>query len=67
MGRAVREERWPDPESVARRAAQWIADHAKARNDIDVEIVDLADYKLPLFDAAASDAWMPTPNPEAAR
>ncbi len=55
------------PTRFGDKPAKWIADHAKARGDIDVEIVDLADYKLPLFDAAASDAWMPTPNPEAAR
>ena len=29
--------------------------------------MDLKDYNLPLFDAPASDAWMPTPNAEAAR
>jgi 6-phosphogluconolactonase len=27
---AIRDERWPDPESVARRAAQWIAELARA-------------------------------------
>ncbi len=55
------------PTRFGDKPAKWIAEHAAARGDIDVEIVDLADYKLPLFDAPASDLWMPTPNPEAAR
>lgn len=55
------------PTRFGDKPAKWIADHAKARGDIDVEIVDLADYPLPLFDAPASDLWMPTPNPIAAK
>lgn len=55
------------PTRFGDKPAKWIADHAKARGDIDVEIVDLADYPLPLFDAPASDAWMPTPNETAAK
>jgi NAD(P)H-dependent FMN reductase len=55
------------PTRFGDKPAAWILEHAKARTDIDAELVDLADFKLPLFDAPASDAWMPTPNPEAAR
>ena len=55
------------PTRFGDKPAKWIADHAAARGDIDVEIVDLADYDLPLFDAPASDLWMPTPNPVAAK
>ena len=55
------------PNRFGDKPAKWILDHAKARDDIDVELVDLADYKLPLFDAPASDFWMPTPNAEAGR
>lgn len=55
------------PNRFGDKPAKWIAEHAKARGDVEIEIVDLADYKLPLFDAPASDAWMPTPNLEAAR
>jgi NAD(P)H-dependent FMN reductase len=55
------------PNRFGDKPAKWIFDHARARGDIEVELVDLADYKLPLFDAPASDFWMPTPNPEAAR
>ena len=55
------------PTRFGGKPAQWIFDHAAARGDFDVEIVDLADYPLPLFDAPASDMWMPTPNPIAAK
>jgi NAD(P)H-dependent FMN reductase len=53
------------PNRFGDKPAKWIADHARARGDVDVELVDLDDYKLPLFDAPASDAWMPSPNPVA--
>jgi NAD(P)H-dependent FMN reductase len=44
------------------KPARWIAELARQTGDFDVEIVDLKDYPLPLFDAPASDLWMPTPN-----
>jgi NAD(P)H-dependent FMN reductase len=49
------------------KPAQWILDLAKERGEFDAELVDLKDYPLPLFDAAASDMWMPTPNEVAAK
>ena len=55
------------PNRFGDKPAKWIAEHAKARGDVDVELVDLADYKLPLFDAPASDAWMPSPDPVAVK
>ena len=55
------------PTRFGDKPAKWIADHAAARGDLDVEIVDLVDYDLPLFDAPASDLWMPTPNEVAAK
>ena len=55
------------PNRFGDKPAQWILEHAKARGDIEVELVDLKDYDLPLFDAPASDLWMPTPNPVAAK
>jgi len=55
------------PTRFGDKPAAWILDHLKARGDVEAELVDLRDYNLPLFDAPASDAWMPTPNAEAAR
>jgi NAD(P)H-dependent FMN reductase len=55
------------PNRFGDKPANWILEHARARHDFEVELVDLADYQLPLFDAPASDLWMPTPNAEAAR
>lgn len=40
--------------------AQWILAQAKARTDMDVELVDLRDYDLPLFNEMASNAFMPS-------
>lgn len=45
--------------------AQWIADRAAARGDWDVELVDLKDYDLPLFNEMASNAWMPSSDEKA--
>jgi NAD(P)H-dependent FMN reductase len=55
------------PTRFGDKPAKWIFDHVAARGDVDAELVDLKDYALPLFDAPASDFWMPTPNAEAAR
>jgi NAD(P)H-dependent FMN reductase len=55
------------PNRFGDKPAKWILDHAKARGDVDAELVDLKDYDLPLFDAPASDAWMPASNPEVIR
>jgi NAD(P)H-dependent FMN reductase len=43
----------------------WIKAQAEARNDIDVEVVDLRDYPMPFFDEVASNAWAPTQDPTA--
>ena len=55
------------PTRFGEKPAQWILEHAKARGDIDAELIDLRDFPLPLFDAPASDFWMPTPNEVAAK
>jgi NAD(P)H-dependent FMN reductase len=43
-------------------AAQWMLAQASARDDMTVELVDLRDYPMPLFDEPASNAYMPTSN-----
>ncbi|MCC6518132.1 MAG: NAD(P)H-dependent oxidoreductase [Tabrizicola sp.] len=43
----------------------WIKAQAEARGDIEVEIVDLRDHKLPFFAEVASNAWAPSQDPAA--
>lgn len=42
------------------KPAAWIAAIAKARGDLDVEIVDLRDYPLPFFDEVSSSLYSPS-------
>ena len=42
--------------------AAWMKAQADARGDMDVEVVDLRDFALPMFDEPASDAYMPSSN-----
>ena len=49
------------------KPARWIFDAASTRADLDVEIVDLRDYPLPLFDEAAGPAQAPPENEVALR
>lgn len=58
---SVRDTRYAD------KPAQWIFDLARERGDFDVEMVDLKDYKLPLFNSPASDAWVPATDPDVIR
>lgn len=44
------------------KPAKWVHEFAAARDDIDVEIVDLKDWPLPFFNEVASNAWAPTQN-----
>lgn len=44
----------------ADKPAQWMLAQARARTDMTVELVDLRDFDLPLFDEAASNLWMPS-------
>lgn len=45
----------------------WIKAQAEARGDMEVEVVDLRDYPMPLFDEVASNAWAPTQDPVAVK
>ena len=40
---------------------------AQARDDMDVELVDLRDFDLPLFDEMASNLWMPSSDARAVK
>jgi NAD(P)H-dependent FMN reductase len=50
------------PTRFADIPANWLAAQAAARDDLDLEIVDLRDYPMPFFDEVASNAWAPTQN-----
>lgn len=47
--------------------AEWIKKQADAHGQLDTEIVDLRDFKLPFFDEDASNAWMPSKGEQAQR
>jgi len=40
--------------------AQWMLKQAQTRDDMTVELVDLRDFDLPLFNEVASNAWAPS-------
>ena len=44
----------------ADKPAQWMLKQAQTRTDMSVELVDLRDYDLPMFNEMASNAWMPS-------
>lgn len=47
--------------------AQWILKQAKARGDMEVELLDLRDFSLPFFDEVSTNLHMPSKSPEAIR
>ena len=49
----------------ADKPASWIFDLASQRNDWEVELVDLRDFELPLFNEATSNLWAPSQDPHA--
>jgi NAD(P)H-dependent FMN reductase len=51
----------------ADKPAAWMLEQAQARDDMEVELVDLRDYDLPLFDEAASNLWMPSSDERAVK
>lgn len=55
------------PTRFGSKPAQWIYELAAQREDMQVELLDLADYPLPFFDEVASNAWVPSKNPVAIR
>jgi NAD(P)H-dependent FMN reductase len=58
---STRPTRWAD------KPKEWALKHMQARGDIEVEVLDLRDFDLPFFDAPASNAYVPTPDPKAQR
>ena len=52
---------------VADKPAQWMLKQVQARDDLEVELVDLRNYPLPFFDEVASNARVPSQNPEVIR
>jgi NAD(P)H-dependent FMN reductase len=55
------------PTRFADVPSEWMLKQARARGDMEVELVDLRDHPLPLFDEMASNRWMPSQSPEAVR
>ena len=55
------------PSRFADVPAQWMLKQARGRDDLEVELVDLRDFRLPFFDERATNRWLPSENPEAQR
>ena len=55
------------PTRFADKPAQWMLKQAQARQDMEVEVVDLRDHPLPLFAEVASNLRVPSKDPEAIR
>ena len=51
----------------ADKPAAWMFEQASQNGAFDVELVDLRDFDLPLFNEAASNAWMPSSDPAAVK
>src|SRR6195256_1300680 len=49
------------------KPAKWIHEIAAARTDMSVELIDLRDYPMPIFDEVASNMWAPSKNEIAQR
>lgn len=49
----------------ADKPATWIYELAKQRKDWEVELVDLRDFDLPLFNEKSSNLWAPSEDPRA--
>lgn len=55
------------PTRFADKPAQWMLKQAQARQDMEVELIDLRDHPLPFFAEVASNARVPSKDPEAVR
>ena len=55
------------PNRFADKPVAWLAEIAKKRSDVDVEIVDLKDYPMPLFAEPKSPKWGPSENETAGK
>ena len=55
------------PTRFADKPAQWMLKQAQARDDMNVELVDLRDHLLPFFAEMASNLHVPSKDPEAIR
>ena len=51
----------------ADKPAQWTLEHAKKRDDMEFELVDLRDFDLPLFNEVASNLWVPSKDERAVK
>ncbi|EYD77165.1 putative reductase [Rubellimicrobium mesophilum DSM 19309] len=58
---STRDARWAD------KPAQWALRKLQERDDIEVELVDLRDFDLPFFNEVASNAYVPSQDPNAVR
>ena len=47
------------------KPARWIYELAAKRSDWEVELVDLRDFDLPMFNEKASNHWLPSADPHA--
>ncbi|GAA5233395.1 NAD(P)H-dependent oxidoreductase [Verticiella sediminum] len=57
----------PRPTRFADKPAPWILKQAKARTNMDVELVDLREHPMPFFDEISTNRFVPSLNPEAVR
>lgn len=55
------------PTRFADKPAQWFMQIAKAREDMEAELVDLRDFDLPLFAEKASNLHAPSEDPRAVK
>lgn len=54
------------PERQSHKLAKWVENHAKAIEGFEVEVVDMRDYEMPLFNEPGSPQYSPDRKPEPA-